>query len=82
MTTPYKAAFPVGSSVRIVPRVRLELHYREWKYHHKLQPAQLEFGGSTATVKEVSFYHGGDQLYVLNNVPGIWHEDLLEPASS
>jgi len=79
---PYNAAFPVGTNVRIASRERLERHCREWKYHHKLQPVQLEFGGSISTVKEVSFYHGGDQLYVLNDVPGIWHEDLLEKATS
>ena len=78
----YKAAFPVGTSVRIASRERLDRHYREWKYHHKLQPVQLEFGGSIATVKEVSFYHGGDQLYVLDKLPGIWHEDLLEKVQS
>jgi hypothetical protein len=74
----YKATFPVGTNVRIASKDRLEKHRREWKYHHKLQTTQLAFGESTATVKEVSFYHGGDQLYVLENIPGIWHEELLE----
>ena len=25
-------------------------------------------------------YHGGDVLYVLENVPGTWHEDCLRRA--
>lgn len=78
MSTPYKTAFPVGTGVRIVSRARLEKHRSDWKYHHKLRPEQLEYGDSTAAVEEVSFYHGGDQLYVLENIPGIWHEELLE----
>jgi len=78
MSIPYKATFPVGTRVRIASRARLEQHRSEWKYHHKLQPEQLGYGDSTATVKDVSFYHGGDQLYVLEDLPGIWHEELLE----
>ena len=39
----------------------------------------MQYVGTTAIVKEVSFYHGGDQLYVLENVPGIWNEPCLEP---
>jgi hypothetical protein len=41
----------------------------------------MEYAGVAATVKEVSVYHGGDQLYVLENVPGIWNEPCLESAS-
>jgi len=40
----------------------------------------MEYAEATANVKEVSFYHGGDVLYVLENVPGIWHEFSLESA--
>ena len=40
----------------------------------------MEYAGATANVKDVSFYHGGDQLYVLENVPGIWNEPCLESA--
>ena len=40
----------------------------------------MQYAGATAIVKEVSFYHGGDQLYVLENVPGIWNEPCLEPV--
>ena len=78
MKAAYKPSFPVGSKVRIASRARLERHRKEWKFHHKLQSEQLDFADSIATVKEISFYHGGDQLYVLENIPGIWHEDLLK----
>jgi hypothetical protein len=76
----YKATFPEGSEVRIIPRPALDDFARQWKYHHKLQPEQMEYAGVLTTVKEVSFYHGGDQLYVLKDVPGIWNEPCLEPA--
>jgi len=58
----------------------LEDFARNWKYHHKLQPEQMKYAGIQATVKSVGFYHGGDQLYVLEYVPGIWHEICLESA--
>jgi hypothetical protein len=77
----YKATFPKGSRVRVASRAALETFARDWKYHHKLLPEQMDYAGATTTVKEVSFYHGGDQLYVLDNVPGIWNEPCLEPAS-
>jgi|HubBroStandDraft_5_1064220.scaffolds.fasta_scaffold19449_2 hypothetical protein len=79
MREPYKATFPEGSTVRVIRRSALEKFARYWAYHHKLLPEQMEFGGVTAIVKEVTFYHGGDQLYVLENLPGIWNEPCLEP---
>ena len=81
MGEPYKATFSEGSKVRVIPKAALEAFARDWKYHHKLLPEQMEYAGAAATVKEVSFYHGGDQLYVLENVPGIWNEPCLESAS-
>lgn len=66
--------------MRVIPKVALETFAQNWKFHHKLQPEQMEYAGVTATVKEVSFYHGGDQLYALENVPGIWNEPCLESA--
>jgi hypothetical protein len=80
MREPYKEQFPKGSSVRVISRIGLETFAQNWKYHHKLQPEQMEYAEATANVKEVSFYHGGDVLYVLENVPGIWHEFCLESA--
>jgi hypothetical protein len=76
----YKATFPEGSKVRVISMPALEIFARDWKYHHKLQLEQVQYAGAVSTVKEVSFYHGGDQLYVLEDVPGIWNESCLEPA--
>lgn len=80
MSEHYKATFPAGSKVRVVSKSALETFMREWKYHHKLQPEQLAFAGAAATVKSVGFYHGGDPLYNLDDIPGTWHESCLEPA--
>jgi hypothetical protein len=75
----YKAKFPDGTKVRIAPRVLLDVFLRDWKYHHKLDPGQLSYAGSIAEVQSSSFYHGGDVLYILKDIPGIWHEQCLEP---
>ena len=80
---PYNAEFPVGSIVRIADREFLEEFYKTWKYHHKLQPEQLDYHGRTARVEKASVYHGGDELYELEGIPGIWHGQCLatdEPA--
>jgi len=37
----------------------------------------MAFAGSEAKVLTVGFYHGGDVLYTLKGVPGIWHELCL-----
>jgi hypothetical protein len=81
MGEPYKAIFPKGAMVRVISRAALEKFAQDWKYHHKLVPEQMEFAGAIATVEKVGFYHGGDQLYELENVPGIWNEPCLEPVS-
>ena len=78
MGTLYKEAFPVGSRVRVVSRPALEGFSRNWKFHHPLEPVQMNYAGTAATVMKVGFYHGGDSLYVLENLPGIWHEQCLE----
>jgi hypothetical protein len=39
-----------------------------------VQPDQVENAGAVATVKAVSFYHGGDALYVPDGLAGIWHD--------
>ena len=76
----YTAAFPQGSKVRIADRPSLERFMAEWKYHHKLQPEQLAYADIVAAVEKVGFYHGGDVLYNLVGIPGIWHEQCLSPA--
>jgi hypothetical protein len=74
---PYKEDFPVGSTVRIADASRLQEFQRTWQYHHKLNPEQVGYAGQIAEVEKVSFYHGGDVLYELRGIPGIWHEQCL-----
>jgi RNAse (barnase) inhibitor barstar len=80
---PYEADFPVGTTVRIASRVALEAFLSEWNRHNPLEPEQLTFAGRVATVSAVGYYHGGDELYELGEVPGVWHEaclDAVEPV--
>jgi len=74
---PYEAAFPEGSLVQIADRTLLEQFLANWDFHNPLTQEQLEFAQKTAKVRKVGFYHGGDPLYVLDGVPGIWHEQCL-----
>jgi hypothetical protein len=74
---PMKAEFPVGTTVRIAARTDLERFHREWHYHNPLQIEQLDFAGRTAIVQNIGLYHGGDELYRLEGIPGIWHECCL-----
>jgi hypothetical protein len=76
----YQAEFPKGSSVKIANRSSLEDFLRTWTLHNKLEPEQLNFADQIAEVESVGFYHGGDELYRLKGVPGIWHEQCLELA--
>ena len=77
---PYREAFAAGTSVRIASRPLLEQFRARWRYHHPLDEAQLSYGDQITTVKEVAFYHGGDPLYTLDGIPGIWHEECLGPG--
>jgi hypothetical protein len=76
----YKALYAKSASVVIVPQEELEQFRATWRYHHKLETSQLPYAGQTARVKSVGFYHGGDVLYELNEIPGIWHECCLRPS--
>jgi len=78
---PYKEEFPAGSRVQIVNRLALEQFLQTWKFHNPLKPEQLEFAGKTAKVLNVGFYHGGDPLYVLDGIPGVWHEQCLASSA-
>lgn len=73
----YNAEFPEGSLVKIASRPLLERFKREWKLHNKLEEAQLDYADARVTVSSVGYYHGGDELYKLEGVPGIWHEACL-----
>jgi hypothetical protein len=74
------AKFPQGSRVRVAPRRTLEEFLATWRFHHKLQHEQLAYAAQVAEVEEIFMYHGGDILYKLVNLPGIWHQHLLESA--
>jgi hypothetical protein len=78
---PYTERFPVGTRVRVTTRQTLEEFRADWRFHNPLTSAQLECAGQEATVKEVGFYHGGDPLYVLIGLPGVWHEPCLSDNS-
>jgi hypothetical protein len=77
---PYKEAYLQGTKIRVANRNFLEEFKREWKYHHKLLPEQLECADRVAIVEGVGFYHGGDPLYKLEGIPGLWHEQCLQAA--
>lgn len=81
MSPPYKASHALGSAVRVADRMVLDDFAKTWKLHNPLTTEQLAFAGYDSTVKSVGFYHGGDALYVLKDVPGVWHEQCLEPAA-
>lgn len=77
----YNEQFPVGTRVQIAPQARLDQFKRAWRYHHPLTVEQLAFAGQPAVVLAVGFYHGGDVLYELEGIPGMWHEEcLVSPA--
>jgi hypothetical protein len=80
MPEPYTEQFPVGTRVRIADRDALKRFQGEWRRHNPLQAQQLAFAGHEAIVREVGYYHGGDVLYTLDRVPGVWHEPCLERA--
>ena len=78
---PYGADFPVGSSVRIAERALLERFMQEWKYQNPIEQQQLAYAGKVAVIRKLGYYHGGDELYWLEGVPGVWHERCLEDAA-
>ena len=76
----YNAEFPKGSRVKIVGRSLLEEFFQTWTLHNKLDPDQLNYADQVGEVESVGFYHGGDELYKLKGIPGIWHEQCLKAA--
>jgi hypothetical protein len=68
----YREKYPTGSLVNVAKRDIL----------NKLQAEQLDYAGKTGKIKSVGFYHGGDVLYEIEGVPGIWHERCLEACTS
>jgi hypothetical protein len=74
------AEFEVGAEVRIADRSFLEKFLEAGQYHNELEPEQLEYAGRTAKVTSVTFFHGGDEIYKLDGIPGVWHEECLSTA--
>jgi hypothetical protein len=79
---PYNADFPVGTKVRIADRGFLEDFKKTWQYHNPLIPEQFLYAGTIAEVRALGYYFGGDELYWLKGVPGVWHEQCLSIESS
>jgi hypothetical protein len=76
----YEAAYAEGVSVVVLSRQELGVFRDTWRFHHKVEAEQLSFAGSVARVKSIAYYHGGNVLYELEGVPGIWHEQCLRLA--
>jgi hypothetical protein len=74
------AEFEVGSQVRIADRAFLEAFLEAGQYHNELEPEQLEYADHVAAVQSVNFFHGGDEIYKLEGIPGVWHEECLRGA--
>jgi hypothetical protein len=74
------AEFEVGAEVRIADSAFLESFLEAGQYHNELEPEQLEYAGRVAKVREVNFFTGGDEIYTLEDIPGVWHEECLTPA--
>jgi hypothetical protein len=77
----YEPKFAAGGPVRIVGLATLNEFLHSYKLHHPLQENQLAYAGRRAKVIRACMYHGADQLYELEGVPGIWHERLLEAVT-
>ena len=77
----YTEQFRKGSKVRIRDGAFLESFRQSWRLHHPLAAEQLGFAGRDAEIASVGFYHGGDVLYTLVGIPGIWHERCLEAVA-
>jgi hypothetical protein len=76
----YNETFPVDSRVRIRDVAELRQFQIEWKWNHPLEDDRLRFAGELTRVLGVGYFHGGDALYTLDGVPGVWHERCLEGA--
>jgi len=78
--SPHESMFEIGDAVRIEDRETLERFRAEWMFHNPLSDEQIAYAGRSATVRKVGFYHGGDELYELDGIPGVWHlPNLSEP---
>jgi hypothetical protein len=76
----YQEQFPKDSIVRVRDRAALESFKKEWRFHNPLSDAQLDYAAKEGRVAAVSYYHGGDVLYTIEAMPGLWHEQCIELA--
>jgi hypothetical protein len=74
------AEFEVGTEVRIADRPFLQEFLEAGQYHNELEEEQLDYAGRAAKVKTIEFFHGGDEIYTLEGIPGVWHEECLSAA--
>ena len=72
------AKFREGARVEIADRPGLDEFLKTWSLHHKLQPEQLDHAGKIVRVERLFMYHGGDIIYQLESIPGLWHERCLK----
>ncbi len=77
----YDASYPAGTTVRVADEAALVEFRDKWKAHNPLTEEMIACAGREAAVKSVGYYHGGDPLYVLVGVPGVWHEVCLRPRT-
>jgi hypothetical protein len=78
---PYVASFKVDETVLIADLEALEGFSQTWRYHNPLRQEQLAYAGQIGRVAKIGFYHGGDPLYELENIPGVWHEICLRSVT-
>lgn len=74
----YDPRFAIGETVRVIGIAQLAAFLASWKFHNPLRPEQMAVAGRVAVVRAIGIYHGGDPLYELSDVPGVWHEQCLE----
>jgi len=77
---PCKEQFPVGTKVQVKDEGSLRQFQERCKSRRPISLEQIETAGQVDVVTNVGFYRGGDVLYKLQRLPGIWHEECLEPA--
>lgn len=72
--------FGVGTHVQIRDGEYLRNFQAYWSFHNNLVPEQFAYAGRIAVVSQVLHYHGGDELYSLAGIPGVWHAACLRPV--
>lgn len=77
---PYSAQFEEGAMVKVRSKADLERFQAEWQYHNPITAEQIEYADRTARIAEIGYYHGGEPLYRLEGLPGVWHEPCLAPT--